>query len=101
MSRVENLGNYNTARIMLQEKNGDLGALINEFKEIGALEALPKQIRTGILIGAPIGAIGIIAVSKVSGYVKKRKQAKIREAELKVELERALELEEVPSEPED
>jgi len=98
MNRIENLGNYNAARIMLQEKNGDLGALIKEFKEIGALEALPKQIRTGILIGAPIGAIGVITVNKVSNYIKKRKQAKIKEAELKKELEDTLEPEEISTE---
>lgn len=95
------MGNYNTARVMLQEKNGDLNALINEFKEIGALEALPKQIRTGILIGAPIGGAGVFAVIKVSNYIKKRKQAKLKEAELKAELEKVLELEETTSEPED
>ena len=100
MSRIENLGDYNTARIMLKEKNGDLSALINEFKEIGALEALPKQIRTGILIGAPIGGAGVFAAIKVSDYIKKRKQAKLKEVELKAELEKALELEEVPTEPE-
>ena len=101
MSSIENLGDYNTARLMLQGKNGDLNALINEFKEIGALEALPKHIRTGILIGAPIGGAGVLATIKVSNYIKKCKQAKIKEAELKTELEKALELEEVPSEPED
>lgn len=68
MSRIENLGNYNTARVMLQEKNGDLNALISEFKEIGALEALPKHIRTGILIGVPVGAAGVLAVTKASNY---------------------------------
>lgn len=35
-NRIENLGDYNTARIMLQKKNGDLSALVNEFKHIGA-----------------------------------------------------------------
>ena len=94
------MGNYNTARVMLQGKNGDLNALISEFKEIGALEALPKHIRTGILIGAPIGGAGVFAAIKVSNYIKKRKQAKLKEAELKAELEKALELEEVPTEPE-
>ena len=85
------MGNYNTARVMLQGKNGDLNALISEFKEIGALEALPKQIRTGILIGAPIGGAGVFAAIKVSDYIKKRKQAKLKEVELKAELEKALE----------
>lgn len=95
------MGNYNTARVMLQGKNGDLNALISEFKEIGALEALPKHIRTGILIGAPIGGAGVFAAIKVSNYIKKRKQAKLKEAELKAELEKALGLEETTSEPED
>lgn len=75
--------------------------MINEFKEIGALEALPKHVGTGILIGVPIGAAGVFAIAKVSNYVKKRKEAKIKEAELKAELEKSLELEEVPSEPEE
>lgn len=101
MSRIENLGDYNTVRVMLQGKNGDLNALISEFKEIGALEALPKHIRTGILIGAPIGGAGVFAIIKVSDYIKKRKQAKIKEAELKAELEKTLESEEVSSEQED
>ena len=95
------MGNYNTARVMLQGKNGDLNALISEFKEIRALEALPKHIRTGILIGAPIGGAGVFAAIKVSNYIKKRKQAKLKEAELKAELEKALGLEETTSEPED
>lgn len=95
------MGNYNTARVMLQGKNGDLNALISEFKEIGALEALPKHIRTEILIGAPIGGAGVFAAIKVSNYIKKRKQAKLKEAELKAELEKALGLEETTSEPED
>ena len=95
------MGNYNTARVMLQGKNGDLNALISEFKEIGALEALPKHIRTGILIGAPIGGAGVFAAIKLSNYIKKRKQAKLKEAELKAELEKALGLEETTSEPED
>ena len=95
------MGNYNTARVMLQGKNGDLNALISDFKEIGALEALPKHIRTGILIGAPIGGAGVFAAIKVSNYIKKRKQAKLKEAELKAELEKALGLEETTSEPED
>lgn len=95
------MGNYNTARVMLQGKNGDLNALISEFKEIGALEALPKHIRTGILIGAPIGGAGVFAAIKVSNYIKKRKQAKLKEAELKAELEKALGLEKTTSEPED
>lgn len=95
------MGDYNTARVMLQGKNGDLNALISEFKEIGALEALPKQIRTGILIGAPIGGASVFVAIKVSNYIKKRKQVKLKESELKAELEKALELEEVPSETED
>lgn len=93
------MGDYNTARIMLQGKNGDWNALVNEFKEIGALEALPKHMRTGILIGASIGGAGVFAVIKVSNYIKERKQAKIKEAELKAELEQTLE--ELPSETED
>ena len=101
MSRIENLGDYNTVRVMLQEKNGDLGALIKEFKEIGALETLPKHIGTGILIGAPIGAACVFAVTKVSNYIEKRKEAKIKEAELKKKLEEALEPEENSSELEE
>ena len=100
MSRIENLGDYNTARVMLQGKNSDLNALISEFKEIGALEALPKHIRTGILIRAPIGGASVFATIKVSNYIKKRKQTKLKESELKAELEKTLELEEVSSEPE-
>lgn len=90
-NRIENLGDYNTARIMLQKKNGDLSALIKEYKDIGAYEALPKQLGIGALIGASILLGGQYVVKKTAVYVKKRKQEKIeREKVLKEELESAL-----------
>lgn len=57
--RIENLGDYNTMRIMLQEKNGDLSALIKDIK----LHDAPKQIGLGILMGAPIGILGTVVVN--------------------------------------
>lgn len=90
-NRIENLGDYNTARIMLQKRNGDLSALIKEYKNIGAHEALPKQLGVGAIIGASILLGGQYAAKKTVKYVKKRKQEKIeREKVLKEELETAL-----------
>lgn len=91
MSRIENLGDYNTVRIMIQKKNGNLPALIKEYKDIGAHEALPKQLGIGALIGASILLGGQYAAKKAAKYVKKHKQEKIeREKVLKEDLETVL-----------
>lgn len=88
--KIENLGDYNTARILLQEKNGDLSALIKEFKRNGALEALPKQLGIGLLIGVPVCLGGQYVIKKVSNYIKKRKKVKEKEKELEGELKAVL-----------
>lgn len=86
--KIENLGDYNTARIMIQEMNGDLSALIKKWKNRGAFEALPKQFGLGLLIGAPVWLGGKYAIKKVADYIEKRKNEKKEELdeELKAEL---------------
>lgn len=81
-NRIENLGDYNTARIMLQKKNGDLSALVNEFKHIGAHEALPRQFGFGALAGALILLGGQYGLKKVSNYMKEYKRAREEKEEL-------------------
>lgn len=100
--RIENLGDYNAARIMLQKRNGDLSALITEFKNIGAHDALPKQLGIGALIGASIILGGQYVIKKTAMYVKKYKQEKLeKENVLKNELEVALAIESEDSKKEE
>lgn len=82
--KVENFGNYNTLRLMLQKKDGDLSALIKEIQ----IDVLPKHLGIGILIGAPIWIGGTIAARKVSANIKKNKE--LRRKELEEKLENAL-----------
>lgn len=97
--RIENLGDYNTVRLMLQQRSGDLSALVKDIKNIGAHEALPKQLSVGLLIGTVVGAGGTFAVQKISSHIKTRRQ--LRDRELEEKLESALKTEDAPkSEPE-
>lgn len=64
--RIENLGNYNTIRLMLQKKGGDLSALMKDIKNVGAREALPKQLSAGIFVG--VG--GAYVAYKISEHIK-------------------------------
>lgn len=90
-NRVENLGDYNIVRTMLQDRNGNLDTLINDFKNIGAREALPKQVGIGVLIGALILVGGQYTTKKVSDYVDKcKKEKEERETELKKDLKNTL-----------
>ena len=72
--RIENLGDYNKARIMLQKRGGDLSALIKDIKNVGAREALPKHVSVALLIGAALGAGGTFAAHKISAHVKTRRE---------------------------
>lgn len=96
--RIENLGDYNTVRLMLQQRSGDLSALVKDIKNVGAHEALPKQLGVGLLIGTVVGAGGTFAVQKISSHIKTRRQ--LRDRELEEKLESALKAEDAPSEPE-
>lgn len=86
--RIENLGDYNKARLMLQKRGGDLSALIKDIKNVGAREALPKHVGIALLIGSAIGAGGTFAFHKISVHVKARRQ--LRDKELEEELKTAL-----------
>ena len=41
--RIENLGDYNKARLMLQKRGGDLSALIKDIKNVGARARLSAR----------------------------------------------------------
>lgn len=96
--RIENLGDYNTARLMLQQKGGDLSALVKEIKNIGAYEALPKQLSAGLLIGTVVGVGGTFAARKISAHIKTRRQ--LRDEEIEEKMKTALSDEDAPCEPE-
>lgn len=83
-NRIENLGDYNTMRIMLQKKNGDLSAVRKDIE----LNALPKQAGMGAIIGTVAGVFGTLAVQRISVHLKKRRiqQEKKLEERLKTAL---------------
>ncbi len=78
---VENFGDYNTMRIMLQKHEGNLSAVIKEIQ----LAALPKQLGLGVLIGAPVWIGRTMVVGKISAHIKKLQEKKLEE-----KLEKAL-----------
>ena len=84
--RIENLGDYNKARLMLQKRGGDLSALIKDIKNVGAREALPKHVSIALLIGTAIGAGGTFAVHKISAHVKTRRELRDKELEEKLKM---------------
>lgn len=100
--RIENLGDYNKARIMLQKRGGDLFALIKDIKNVGAREALPKHVSVALLIGAAIGAAigagGTFAAHKISAHVKTRRE--LRDKELEEKLKTVLSDEDETDKPE-
>lgn len=97
--RIENLGDYNKARLMLQKRGGDLSALIKDIKNVGAREeALPRQVSVGLLIGAAIGAGGTFAARKISARIKTHRE--LRDKELEEKIKTALNDEDEPDKPE-
>lgn len=76
-------------RIMLQEKNGDLSALVKEFQDTGARLAMPKQFGAGIFVGISVCGV-VYGIGKISEYLKNRKKIKETEESLTEELENAL-----------
>ena len=96
--RIENLGDYNAVRLMLQKRGGDLSALIKDIKIVGAQEALPKYLSVGLLAGTIVGAGGAFVAYKISEHVKNRRQ--LRDKEREDRLESVLAAENTPNEPE-
>lgn len=96
--RIENLGDYNKARLMLQQRGGDLSTLIKDIKIIGAQEALPRHLNIGLLVGTAIGAGGAFAIRKISANVKARRD--LRDKELEERLKNALDDEDKPDKSE-
>lgn len=84
--KIENLGDYNTARIMLQEMDGNLPALVKKWADSGRR----KQFRLDMLILGPACFVAGYAAKKVAENIEKRKKAKEKSEELEEELKAAL-----------
>lgn len=86
MSRIENLGDYNDVRILLQKFGGDKEKLFKHIGDVAVAKKSPKLLtRGGIIGGSIVLAVGgtIWAGKKGLDYIKDRK-AKIKsEPELK------------------
>ena len=76
---LDNLGDYNRARIDLQAKNGDLDAL---YKDVGDT-AVAKAIPGLILLGATVGIVLWNLVKKGIHFMIDRKQKLRNEPALK------------------
>ncbi|MDM8238776.1 hypothetical protein QUW63_06615 [Pseudoflavonifractor phocaeensis] len=75
-----------------------ISALIKDIKNVGAREALPRQISVGLLIGAAIGAGGTFAARKISARIKTHRE--LRDKELEEKLKTVLSDDDDPDKPE-
>lgn len=55
---IENLGDYNRARIDLQAKNGDLDALYKDVGDTAVAKATPGLILLGATVGIGLWNLG-------------------------------------------
>ena len=93
MGRVENLKDYNKVRIMLQEMDGNLDALIEKIEDDAVKKAAPKLRREGdIRTGAVIAAIAVIGVvgKKCYDSYKAHKEAIENEPVINAEVKEAI-----------
>lgn len=83
---IENLGDYNRARIDLQAKNGDLDALYKDVGDTAVAKAAPGLILKGSIIGSAVTIlVGGIAFLGYKGihFIRDRKQKLRNEPALK------------------
>ena len=83
--KIENLGDYNTMRIMLQNNGGDLAKLVKEIQ----YNAFPRHCGIGILVSAPIWITGTVGIMKILNNMQKKRE--LKEKEYQKKLERILE----------
>lgn len=96
MSRVENLGDYNDVRILLQKFDGDKEKLFKYIGDNAVAKEAPKLLAKGGVIG---GAIILVSAGIVWGgaksynYLKDRKKKMEREPLLKEEFNKMIDAE--------
>lgn len=78
---IENLGDYNRARIDLQAKNGDLDALYKDVGDTAVAKAAPGLILFGVTVGIGLWNLG----KKGIRFMRDRKQKLRNESALKKE----------------
>ena len=96
MSRVENLGDYNDVRILLQKFDGDKEKLFKYIGDVAVAKESPKLLAKGGVIGGAIILVsgGIIwAGTKGYNYLKDRKKKMEVEPLLKEELDKMIDAE--------
>lgn len=76
---IENLGDYNRARIDLQAKNGDLDALYKDVGDTAVAKAAPGLILLGVTVGIGLWNLG----EKGLHFIKDRKHKLKNEPALK------------------
>lgn len=76
---IENLGDYNRARIDLQAKNGDLNALYKDVGDTAVAKAAPGLILLGVTIGIGLCNLG----QKGLHFIRERKHKLKNEPALK------------------
>lgn len=76
---IENLGDYNRARIDLQAKNGDLDALYKDVGDTAVAKAAPGLILLGATVGIGLWNMG----KKGIRFIKERKNKIKNEPALK------------------
>lgn len=93
MSRIENLGDYNDLRIMLQKFEGDKEKLFKSIGDAAVAKESPKLLTKGGIIGGGIVLAigGIICVGKKGlTYLKDRKAKSENEPTLKEEFDKMI-----------
>lgn len=96
MSRIENLGDYNDVRILLQKHGGNKEKLFKAIGDAAVAKESPKLLAKGGIIGGGIVlAIGgtIWAGKKGLAYLKDRKAKIESEPALKEEFDKMIDAE--------
>lgn len=96
MSRIENLGDYNDVRIMLQKFGGDKEKLFKAIGDAAVAKESPKLLTKGGIIGGTIVLAGgglIWAGKKGLAYLKDRKAKIESEPALKEEFDKMIDAE--------
>ena len=83
MGRIENLGDYNTVRIALQNAGGNMDVLYEQIGEVAIAKATPKLVGQGAAAGLLVGAGLMFIGQKGYTFLKDRKKKIQREKELR------------------